>query len=172
MALVLDDTPMASTANTYLLAAAADTYFEGHLFASAWTAATLGTKEQALVHATRIIDQHLFVGQRATEEQALQFPRYGVLDKDGRLLDGDEVPGFVKNATCLLALGLLEAGTTNPFNVPGTDDLAQLAVSGGVSLTFRGRGERPVGLRRYPEALLELRTVLRSMGGATELIRG
>ena len=46
-------------ANSYAAVADADSYFEGHLYASAWTAATATTKASALVMATRLVDSQL-----------------------------------------------------------------------------------------------------------------
>src|ERR1041384_2880584 len=65
-----------SDANAYANAADGDAYHDGHLYASAWTAATLANKEAALVFATRLIDvEYQFNGNRLKPTQALRWPR-------------------------------------------------------------------------------------------------
>src|SRR6478735_3539090 len=114
MALVLvkeDGTGLAN-ANSYASAADGDAYHDGHLYATAWTVATLANKEKALVFATRLIDaEYQFNGVKAVETQALQWPREACLDPDTE--DGwatsDVVPTSVRDATCELARELLIA---------------------------------------------------------------
>jgi hypothetical protein len=86
MALILvkEDGTGKVDANAYASVADGDAYHEAHLYASAWTAATTGYKEKALVFATRLIDAEChFNGVRAHETQALQWPREGCHDPDG-----------------------------------------------------------------------------------------
>lgn len=76
MALVLVATVGATNANSYISRAGADTYFEGRFGTSAWTSASNGDKEIALVQATRTIDRyHRFHGEKNASTQALSFPR-------------------------------------------------------------------------------------------------
>src|SRR6186713_2161702 len=92
-------------ANSYASGADGDAYFDGHLYATAWTAATLANKEKALVFATRLIDaEYLFAGWKTTEEQALQWPRMSCRNPDGEDdLPTDAVPKAVQDAACELA---------------------------------------------------------------------
>src|SRR2546430_13267882 len=70
-------------ANSYAAAADGDAYHEGHLYASAWTAASTATKEAALVMATRLIDgSYQFGGFKTANAQALQWPRKRAVDPD------------------------------------------------------------------------------------------
>src|SRR6185436_19989773 len=88
MALVLikEDGTGKVDANSYASAADGDAYHDGHLYATAWSGATTGKKEKALVLATRLIDsQFQFNGWRAHEEQVLQWPRERCPDPDKRL---------------------------------------------------------------------------------------
>src|SRR6185436_4684705 len=96
MALVLikEDGTGKVDANSYATAADGDAYYDGHLYASTWTAASTGNKEKALVVATRLIDsQCQFNGVRTKTEQALQWPREDCRDPDA----GDDVDGLVEN---------------------------------------------------------------------------
>jgi hypothetical protein len=76
LTLIKEDGTGRTDANSYATAAEADSYFEAHLYASAWTAATAATKAAALVMATRLVDsQYQFYGYRAHDTQSLQWPR-------------------------------------------------------------------------------------------------
>lgn len=120
MALVLvkEDGTGRADANSYADAADGDAYYEGHLYASAWTTAALANKEKALVFATRLIDaQFQFNGGRARAEQALQWPRLECPDPDGSgdgesVVAADVVPAAVVQATCEMARELLLADRT------------------------------------------------------------
>jgi hypothetical protein len=103
-----------ANANAYADAVDGDAYHDGHLYASAWTAATLANKEKALVMASRLIDgQFQFAGWKAKETQSLQWPRMSVRDPDGESdLAADVVPVVVRDATCELARELLIADRT------------------------------------------------------------
>ena len=115
MALVLikEDGSGMADANSYASAADGDLYFEGHLYATAWTAAVTATKEAALVMATRLIDsQYQFGGTKVSDEQALQWPRENCRDLDagrwsGGVVANDLVPKGVVDATCEMARELI-----------------------------------------------------------------
>src|SRR3954468_3431469 len=68
MALVLvkqDGTGLLNS-NSYASAADGDLYHQGHLYGAAWNWASLGTKEAALVMATRLIDLWVLVDALST----------------------------------------------------------------------------------------------------------
>src|SRR5688572_8167800 len=114
MALVLIATPGASNANSYATAAEGDAYHEGHLYASAWTSASLAKKEQALVMATRWLDAQVqWAGIAASSTQVLGGPRWDVVNPvAGYLLDGDTIPQRLKDVTAELARRLIVADLT------------------------------------------------------------
>src|SRR6478735_369066 len=109
LTLIKEDGTGKVDANSYANAADGDSYYDGHLYATAWTAATLANKEKALVFATRLIDaEYQFAGWKTSEEQALQWPRASCLDPDGTAdLPSDAVPSALVKATCELARELL-----------------------------------------------------------------
>ena len=81
LTLIKEDGTGKADANSYADRADGDAYHEGHLYASAWTAATEANREKALVMATRLIDAYMeFGGSKASSGQALQWPRYGCAD--------------------------------------------------------------------------------------------
>ena len=88
--------------NSYIDIDGADEYFAGRLHAESWAGADEETKEKALKQATREIDRQPLKGCKATDTQALAFPRY----------PDTEVPEAVEEACCEVALALLERGNS------------------------------------------------------------
>ena len=83
LTLIKEDGTGKVDANSYASAADGDAYHDGHLYASAWTAATTPNKEKALVMATRLIDgEYQFNGFKRSDAQALQWPRERCDDLD------------------------------------------------------------------------------------------
>src|SRR3954466_13533645 len=123
MALVLvkEDGTGKTNANSYAAASDGDGYFDAHLYAEAWTGATTGAKEVALVMATRLIDSMCqFSGRRAHDTQALQWPREECPDPDrgqrtstvvapisDSFVPDNLVPKQISDATCEMARELL-----------------------------------------------------------------
>ena len=123
LTLIREDGTGKGDANAYADVAECSAYFDGHLYAAAWiTAAALtDAPETALVWATRLIDaEYQFGGSRASETQALQWPRVGCFDPDKAPATGfsalllanpfvstSVVPKAVRDATCEMARELL-----------------------------------------------------------------
>ena len=98
LTLIKEDGTGRTDANSYATAAEADSYFEAHLYASAWTAATAATKAAALVMATRLVDsQYQFYGYRAHDAQALQWPRERCPDPDRNLVTSTTMSPVLTN---------------------------------------------------------------------------
>lgn len=99
--------PITVGTDTYISVADATTYLSMSINGAAWTAASTQLKEQALVTATRMLDRQRWVGTKTDSAQALDWPRTGVYNEEGDLLDPDVVPQFILDATCELALALI-----------------------------------------------------------------
>ena len=118
MALVLNT-------NSYVEIADADTYFETRIDSANWFAAGDEIKEQALVTATQLVDDHAWIGSAVSSSQALAWPRADVTYYDPRMgssitVASDEVPARVLTAVYEQALHLVNnedllAGTTQTF---------------------------------------------------------
>lgn len=133
MALTLDASIGGSAANSYNAVTDGDDYHDGRLFAIDWTDAATATKEAALVWATRLLDTHFdWQGGKFTLEQALRWPRFGALDRDGELIDSVVLPPSLKNAVSELAR-LLIIGDRSIEK--GTEGLEKLKVDV-IELTF------------------------------------
>lgn len=79
----------------------AQTYFDTRLNTDTWDNSSDSDKTKAITMATRAIDALNFQGEKTSSIQENQFPRDGDID----------VPQEVKDATCELALVLLDGET-------------------------------------------------------------
>lgn len=157
-------------ANSYASAADGDAYHDGHLYASAWTAATLANREKALVMATRLIDgEYQFNGVKANDEQALQWPRAGCRDPDvaGDWVWADTVPNAVRDATCELARELLIVDRTG---APAGEGV-RYTVDGTTQVGYDKRDRRPIISQVAQAMLAKYGALLRSRSGSVRLIR-
>ena len=155
LTLIKEDGSGLANANSYANAADGDAYHDGHLYATAWTAAVTGSKEKALVMATRVIDGLFqFNGFKRISTQALQWPRRECRDPDsedgvvpglllvrGPFLDETKVPALVVNATCELARALLVEDRTDD---PDGEGLSSVSVVGSLRLDFNANDRQPV----------------------------
>ena len=159
LTLIKEDGTGKVDANSYASAADGDTYHDGHLYATAWTGATLANKEKALVMATRLIDgEYQFNGFQGSDEQALQWPRERCPDPDraganivagvlrGRLggdnyVPSDAVPVRVVQATCELARELIVADRTA---APPGEGVTLVRAADQSETIYNKRDKRPV----------------------------
>ncbi len=192
LTLVKEDGTGKTDANSYADVAEGDAYFEGHLYASAWTAATADTKAAALVMATRLVDSQVqFNGFRANETQALQWPRERCPDPDRNLVTSsplspvlsnfvpsDLVPKGVADAVCEMARELLIVdrtaappgeGISSTQTSSATHDSAG-GSSSQSSTTYSKEDTRPV-ISRVAQAMLTKYGALIQGGGSVRLVR-
>ena len=158
LTLIKEDGTGKVDANSYASAADGDAYHDGHLYATAWTGATLANKEKALVMATRLIDgEYQFNGFKGSDEQALQWPRERCADPDragvgivaGLLssfagdswVASDVVPARVVQATCELARELILADRTA---APPGEGVTLIRAADQSETIYNKRDKRPV----------------------------
>ena len=194
LTLVKEDGTGKSNANSYADIADADTYFDGHLYATPWTAATADRRAAALVMATRLIDsQYQFNGSRANEGQALQWPRAECPDPDRGLVTlsvllpilsnfvpYDSVPKAVVQATCEMARELLIVDRTA---APAGEGIASVqtkhvdAASSGSgasdssATSYSKSDTRPVVSRVAQAMLCKFGALVSGGSGAVRLVR-
>ncbi len=193
LTLVKEDGTGKVDANSYASVGDGDAYFEGHLYASAWTAATTETKSAALVMATRLVDsQFQFNGYRAHEAQALQWPRERCPDPDRNLVTSslqspvlssfvpnDEVPAGVASAVCEMARELLIADRTAAPPGEGISSTQSSTAShdsaGGSSsqssTTYSKEDTRPVISRVAQAMLAKYGALIQGGSGSVRLVR-
>lgn len=96
----------AGNANSYLTVAGANAIANGMIGTLAWSTATDDDKARALITATNGLETLSYIGTRATETQALSWPRSDVECGDKAPAD-TEIPREVELATFDLANSLL-----------------------------------------------------------------
>lgn len=159
MALTLKATAGASDANCYLTLNEAIAYFEGRPGAEAWEDASTAERTKALVGATMRLEQEQYRGTRASDTQALAWPRSGVT-YDGAELSDQTVPVVVQRACCEEALALLEE--PERYAATGLEGFTSVDV-GSLSLGIRGDQSAPMVLSPAASRLLRF---VRVGGGA------
>ncbi|WP_286876292.1 DnaT-like ssDNA-binding protein, partial [Marinimicrobium sp. UBA4509] len=85
MAVTIDATAGGASANSYMTLAQADAYVEAMISSAdvtAWSTGSDDTRNRALTAAAQRLDRERFIGARATDTQALQWPRTGVRKPD------------------------------------------------------------------------------------------
>ena len=113
MALVIEDGSGLKSAESYVSVAECDAYHSARNNTD-WTG-DQAEKEAALREATAFVEDSyrgLWRGVRATWDQALCWPRFGVMDQDGFQLASDTVPSLLKNAVCEAALRAIQSDLT------------------------------------------------------------
>ncbi|MCI0744038.1 MAG: hypothetical protein L0Y58_01410 [Verrucomicrobia subdivision 3 bacterium] len=169
-------------ANSYASVADADSFHDGHLYATTWTSATTANKEKALVLATRLIDaSYQFNGSKTKVTQALQWPREGAIDPDrktlqfsalsnvfGPFFESDQVPKALLDATCEMAREVLFADRTDS---PDGEGILQLSLVGALTVIFDKKDRRPVISHLAQSILSKLGTLIRPTQRAATLVR-
>ena len=173
LTLIKEDGTGKVDANSYTSAADGDAYHEGHLYASAWTAATTPNKEKALVMTSRLIDgQFQFEGVKVSDAQALQWPREDCHDPDadgwnGGTVAENVVPKGVVEATCEMARELLVADRTA---APVGEGLKYQNV-GTTQTGYDTSDRRPVISRVAQAMLAKYGALIKGASGAVRLVR-
>ncbi len=181
LSLIKEDGTGKVDANAYADVADADAYHAGHLYASAWMAASDVQMAVALVMASRLIDaEWKFNGTRTTANQALQWPRAMCPEPDNvyvpisvllpipyDYVEYDKVPKAVVQATCEMARELLVVDRTA---APAGEGLSYYN-AGGVQTGYDKADRRPVLSPVAQVMLAKYGSQISAQSGAVRLIR-
>jgi hypothetical protein len=111
----IDATVGGTSSNSYATQAEVQQYMDDRLNVTAWTGATDDQQKQAMIQGTRQLDAlYSWVGTKADQDQALDWPRVAAIDCEGYLIDSDEIPQRIKDAQSEYALYLLQRDTVEP----------------------------------------------------------
>jgi hypothetical protein len=185
MAITIDATVGGANANSYLTLAAAQAIIDGFVEdadVTAWASATTDQKNRALFTATQRLDRERFLGARATDTQALQWPRTGVRKPDTYIntyavgfpfrittdyYTDDEIPQQVQYAQVVLAVYL----HNNPdgIGLSGLEDYKNVKI-GSIDVT-PNLGYGAVGVDKIPPIVERYLTGLRISGPGNFAIR-
>jgi hypothetical protein len=169
LTLIKEDGTGKADANAYANVADGDAYHAGHLYASAWTAATADQKAVALVMASRLLDaEYQFGGTRAVASQALQWPREDCPDPDaGDMVAETMVPKAVVEAACELARELIIADRTA---APAGEGLKYYN-NAGVQTGYDKTDTRPIIPVVVQALLAKFGSLTKAKSGAVKLVR-
>ena len=150
MAITIVATAGAANANSYLTLSDTQDLIDGLMEDDdvvAWGSATTDQKNRALYSATQRIDRERFLGARATDTQAMQWPRTGVRKPDTYInnynlgfpftitedyFTDTEIPDQVKKAQAVLAAYL--NNNKDALDLTGLESYSTLNV-GNISIT-------------------------------------
>ena len=185
MAITIDATVGGANANSYLTLNNAQAIIDGFVQdadVTAWASATTDQKNRALFTATQRLDRERFLGARATDTQALQWPRTGVRKPDTYIntysvgfpfrittdyYTETEIPQQVQYAQVVLAVYL----HNNPdgIGLSGLEDYKNVKI-GSIDVT-PNLGYGAVGADKIPPIVERYLTGLRISGPGNFAIR-
>lgn len=177
MAVSIDATAGGASANSYITLAEADTFVEAMISSSdvsKWTTGNDDSRNRALTAAAQRLDRERFLGARATDTQALQWPRTGVRKPDTyvntyatgfpfRISDDyftdTEIPDQVKRAQIEVAVYL--KNNVDGISLGGLEDFKNVKI-GNLDVTPDKTGA--IGADRVPPMFERYLTGLRISG--------
>ena len=177
MAVTIDATAGGADANSYMTLSEADTFVEAMISSSdvsKWTTGNDDSRNRALTAAAQRLDRERFLGARATDTQALQWPRTGVRKPDTyvntyatgfpfRISDDyftdTEIPDQVKRAQIEMAVYL--KNNVDGISLSGLEDFKNVKI-GDLDVTPDKTGA--VGADRVPPMFERYLTGLRISG--------
>ena len=177
MAVTIDATAGGANANSYITLAEADTFVEAMISSSdvsKWTTGNDDTRNRALTAAAERLDRERFLGARATDTQARQWPRTGVRKPDTYVntyatgfpfrisedyFTDTEIPDQVKRAQIELAVYL--KNNVDGISLGGLEDFKSVKI-GSLQVTPDKAGA--IGADRVPPMFERYLTGLRISG--------
>jgi hypothetical protein len=185
MAIVLDATVGGASANTYVTLAEATAIIDGFVEdadVQHWNSGNTDSRNRALFTATQRLDRERFLGARATDTQALQWPRTGVRKPDTYIntyavgfpfrittdyFTDTEIPTQIKYAQVVLAVFL--HNNTDALGLSGLEDYKNVKI-GSIDVT-PNLGYGAVGADKVPPLMERYLTGLRISGPGNFSIR-
>lgn len=126
-----------NNADSYVSIEYADTYFTARGFSS-WFEKTDEDKEIELIKATEYVDASFdWRGRKATAEQALAFPRKGLIDNDGFTVDG--IPAKIMQTVCDAVMFSATFSVAEENGAVTSERVGSISVSYDVSKKERGK---------------------------------
>jgi hypothetical protein len=185
MAITIDATVGGANANSYLTLNDAQAIIDGLVQdadVTAWASATTDQKNRALYTATQRLDRERYLGARATDTQALQWPRTGVRKPDTYIntyavgfpfrlttdyFTDTEIPDQIKKAQAIMAVYL----HNNPdgLGLSGLEDYKNVKI-GSIDVT-PNLGYGAVGADKIPPIIERYLIGLRISGPGNVAIK-
>lgn len=138
------------TFNVYVDQATAATYFNGRAGGAVWLTYVADDRARGLVSATRLLDLQSWVGTKTSPSQPIDWPRDGVVDRDGAAIANTVFPPDIQAGCCELALALLQDPTLQESSQGSSSNTKKLEAKG-VAIEYFA----PVDGARLPTACYE-----------------
>jgi hypothetical protein len=185
MAVVIDATVGGANANSYLTLAQAQAIIDGFVEdadVQHWNSGNTDSRNRALFTATQRLDRERFLGARATDTQALQWPRTGVRKPDTYIntyavgfpfrittdyFTDTEIPTQIRYAQAVLAVFL--HNNTSALGLSGLEDYKNVKI-GSLDVT-PNLGYGAVGADKVPPLMERYLIGLRISGPGNVSIR-
>jgi len=185
MPISINATVGSASANSYLTLADAQAIIDGFVEDAdvvAWASATTDQKNRALYSATQRLDRERFLGARATDTQALQWPRTGVRKPDTYIntyavgfpfrittdyFTDTEIPDQVKKAQVVLAVYL--NNNKDGMGLTGLEDYNSVTI-GPISVSVNSNNQQ-AGVDNIPPIMERYLTGLRISGPGNIAVR-
>lgn len=185
MPISINATVGSASANSYITLADAQAIVDGFVEDAdviAWASATTDQKNRALFTATQRLDRERFLGARATDTQALQWPRTGVRKPDTYIntyavgfpfrittdyFTDTEIPDQIKKAQVVLAIYL--NNNKDGMGLTGLEDYNSVTI-GPISLSLNSNNQQ-AGVDNIPPIVERYLTGLRISGPGNIAVR-
>lgn len=111
-------------ANSYVSTATIDSWLETNPHDNTWSSLTQPQKNGYAVMSCRVLNEQInWNGWQTDDEQALDLPRSGMVDRNGNFIDNDEIPAEVQNAQSELARLLAISDRTADADTAGFKEI-------------------------------------------------
>lgn len=154
MNIIVEDGSGVTGANSYTTISGVGVYATNYGYTD-WTDATTTVKEQSLMRAMRYMEGLSWKGVKYDQEQALEFPRSELYDKDERLVASDVVPTAVVEALCeACVLCLPDSDIVLQPNLTKDDFVNYEQVTGAVTVSYSVNGGSLINRSKIIESKL------------------
>ena len=122
--LIVETGQSATNSNTYVSTATIDSWLETNPHDNTWSSLTQPQKNGYAVMSCRVLNEQInWDGWQTDDEQALDLPRSGMVDRHGNFIDNDEIPAEVQNAQSELARLLAISDRTADADTAGFKEI-------------------------------------------------
>lgn len=115
--MIFDATVGGPDSTSFVTVEEADAYFTSHPFGEPWLEYDESQKESYLMMSTRTLSAQCWTGQATSPDQALAWPRMGMIGTNGYPIPSDIIPREIKYMTLEMAFRTASEGSTASSSV-------------------------------------------------------
>lgn len=167
MALIVEDGTIVTNANTYVSVTDVDTYCENRGLTTWSNSYDDDAKEQAILRAMDYIEALFWKGLKANESNALEWPRSGVVDKNGYTVEDNAVPIQVQYGLCRASYEEFNSPGCLLKNMTKDDFVTEKEIEGAISKKYQVGKDRTV----YSVIIAHLAPYVSSFNGSVTIVR-